>query len=135
MRGRFFGYEQIDPCPACGTPRVLADWDDDCYVIPGLLQPKVPATCNVVFEYRGGRWTSWAVLGDFENPLVCPECGGKLVEKEERYTFTDRWGRSVKMTGLFRRCENAIEQPAWVDPLEGCPQCYSSFSNWWGMSD
>ena len=56
MKGRFFGYEQIDPCPHCGTPRVLADWDDDCYVIPGLLQPKVPATCNVVFEYRGGRW-------------------------------------------------------------------------------
>jgi len=38
MKGKFFGYKQIDPCPHCGTPRVGADYDDDYYVIPGVLQ-------------------------------------------------------------------------------------------------
>ena len=38
MKGKFFGYKQIDPCPHCGTPRVGADYDDDYYVIPGNLK-------------------------------------------------------------------------------------------------
>ena len=34
MRGRFFGCEQTDPCPVCGTPRMLVDWDDVTIVTP-----------------------------------------------------------------------------------------------------
>jgi len=37
MQGKFFGHQQIDPCPHCGTPLIMADFDDSCYVFPGRL--------------------------------------------------------------------------------------------------
>jgi len=38
MQGKFFGHQQMGrPCPHCGTPLIMADYDDSCYVFPGRL--------------------------------------------------------------------------------------------------
>jgi hypothetical protein len=33
-----FAVEQVKPCPHCGTPRAGKDYDDDYYVVPGMVR-------------------------------------------------------------------------------------------------
>lgn len=44
MKGHFFGYVQEKPCPECGTSRVGLDYDDDYYIVPGVLHPATSGT-------------------------------------------------------------------------------------------
>ena len=138
MKGKFFGYNETEPCQHCGAPRVIEDWDDDAYVSPGILHPKIPAKCEITRLYwdRKGNgelyWEAPQMPWDervLKDPDVCPLCGGKIIENEEIVRIHGTYGRSHTEERIIRRCENSLPTPAWVEKVEGCPKCCES-SHW-----
>ena len=114
MKDVFFGYKQTTNCKHCGTPRVLADWDDDVYVFPGRVIVK-KATCD--FEARA--------IPFGQTYKECPKCGGEIIEETENAELGLAWAGTTKYV-----CVNARERTE-VQRLKGCDKCYSSGHHFW----
>jgi hypothetical protein len=134
VRGTHFGYQQLEPCPACGTPRVGSDWDDDYYIYPGIY---TPATCDVVYRPDGCLsstyvcyrlpWNHPQESFPADSPLTnCPKCGAELVTEEVQKTYEDRWGRRATFREIHYRCPNTRPH---VQKLPGCAKCRKAYSH------
>ena len=128
MRGKCFGYKQINPCPNCNSPRVLEDCDDDAYVYPGVLHPAVPPSCKFTgWENQGvSWWVGYKGYNSFKSTIMpgnCPVCNCELVKVVEKRTMRDKYSRTLNYTVEVLKCKNSIEIPAQVENLQGCKRC------------
>jgi hypothetical protein len=137
MKNRFFGYRSETPCPACGTSRIGLDYDDDYFVVPGVLHQAQEPTCSFRgWELRGDRWYAsyeakkWDLryISSPVEPTTCPACGGKVEKSTECRTVRGTYGRSHSQDVTVWACENAQKKPARLEELSGCPECRGSYS-------
>ena len=108
MKGTFFGYRDESPCPHCGTPRVGADYDDDYYVIPGIVETRT-ATCDQA-QYE-------ETFSPPDKTRQCEGCGEPL-----EWRYTERRTSRGQVRYWRGRCPNAHDEEV-LRRLPGCERC------------
>ena len=111
--GRYFGSFTHRPCPACGSPRVLFDYDDDARIEPGTVE-------TVECRHRDGRRLSEAEAKEAAK-APCPKCGGTLVV----FHGSDRWGNQW----YFLACRTQYSGGRRFHALPGCDRCREMHSH------
>jgi len=125
-----FAIEAFKPCPHCGSPRVGKDYDDDYYVVPGLIREvadcdsedvELKVDREVGRKNRDVLRATLAKARELADAAPC-KCGAPrtVVESLDWHFF------------YFRvACRKRQHIRRVFEPLEGCPRCYESHGFSW----
>lgn len=118
MKGKFIETVQHTPCKKCGAERVCHDYDDDAYIVPGILNPGC-GTVSTFSRYFGDEESyngETPPLKEWEQENQTCKCGRrlKIVSEGFAYGCVTRAVCEDTIKPSTTSCEDCYEEGHWI---------------------